>query len=86
MSEETESVEQPIPVLKTVWYKNPTLWVNVVVAAALISATYFGVTMPESLQASIIAIVNIVLQSPKMTSSKAKAIAHNKGVRAKMIK
>jgi hypothetical protein len=83
MSEENEVA---IPVEKTVWYKNITFWTNVVVAVGLILTTYIGVQMPASLQASILAIVNIILQAPSMASTKAKAIAHNKGVRAKMIK
>jgi hypothetical protein len=80
MSEET-----PIPVEKSVWYKNVTLWTNVVAVVAIILNNYFGIAIDPKLQAGILAIINLVLQTPNMATTQAKADAHNKGVRAKMV-
>lgn len=79
MSEDT-----PIPVEVTVWWKNVTLWTNVVAVTAMILTNYFGVTIDPKIQAGIIAILNMILQAPKMASTQARAKAHNASVRARI--
>ncbi len=76
----------PIPVEKTVWYKNATLWTNIVTVAALVATQYFGVTIDPKLQAGILAIVNLVLQAPTMAATKNSADTHNKAVRSRMMR
>lgn len=75
-----------IPKEVTVWYKNVSLWTNVVTVLVLISTSYFGVVVPSELQAGILAIINILLQSKTMVSTQSKAVRHNKAVRSRIIR
>jgi len=77
--------ENAIPRAKTVWYKNATLWANIITVVVLTLTTYCGIKVPAELQAGILAIVNLILQAPAMTSTKAKADTHNRSIRSRMI-
>jgi len=76
--------ELPIPVAQTVWYKNKTFWVNLITVAVLISTTYFGIAVPLELQTGLLALVNIILQSPSMAITRARAKYHNRSIRVHM--
>lgn len=76
----------PIPVAKTVWYKNATFWTNVITVSCLAAAQFCGIQLDPKLQAGLLAIVNILLQTPSMATTKAKANLHNKAVRARIIR
>ena len=78
--------EIAIPVAKTVWYKNTALWINIVAIGVLILTTYFGIAVPAELQASIITVINLLLQAPSMSTTKARAENHNRAIRSRMIK
>jgi len=86
MDEFINTSKNTIPKEVTVWYKNISLWTNVVTVSVLILTTYCGVTVPAALQAGIMAIVNILLQSNTMVSTQAKATRHNKEVRSRVIR
>jgi hypothetical protein len=73
-----------IPREVTVWYKNISLWTNIVTVVVLILTTYCGIAVSATLQASILAIINILLQSKTMVSTQAKATRHNKSVRSRI--
>lgn len=75
-----------IPKEVTVWYKNISLWTNVVTVLVLVLTSYCGMAVPAELQASILAIINILLQSKTMASTQAKAVRHNKAVRSRIIR
>ena len=75
-----------LPGTITVWYKNGVLWTNAVTALVLILTTYCGVTVPTELQVSIMTVINIALQAPKMAPTKAKALARNMAIRARMFR
>ena len=77
--------ETPIPVEQGVWYKNVTLWTNVVTIAVLIANAAFGIPIDPKIQAAILGIINIILQVPRMAITQAKAMAHNRIIRARMI-
>ena len=80
------SDETPIPVQKTVWYKNAALLTNVVTVGVLILTNYCGVQIPAELQTGIIAIINLGLQVPTMATTSAKALDHNRAIRSQMVK
>lgn len=80
------SDEVQIPVQKTVWYKNVTLWTNIITCGALVLTNYFGVSIPAELQAGLLAIVNLVLQAPGMATTQAGADTHNRVIRSRMMK
>jgi hypothetical protein len=90
MSDETVvtpvTTDTPIPVEVTVWYKNITLWTNVVTVGALVLTQYFGVVIDPKLQAGVLAIINIALRVPTMAVTKSRAMAHNRSIRSRMIK
>lgn len=75
-----------IPTTITVWYKNIPLLTNVITVAAMILTNYFGVSVPAELQAGILAIINILIQTPNMASTSEKAVSRNRTAKAKMIK
>ena len=79
------SDEITIPVEKKVWYQSIPLWTNVVTVAGLILTNHFGIQIDPKIQAGILAIINIVLQAPRMAATKARAAAHNKMVRSRMV-
>lgn len=76
----------PIPVAKTVWYKNATFWTNVITVSCLAAAQFFGIQFDPKLQAGLLAIINILLRTPSMATTQAKADLHNKAVRARIIR
>ena len=80
------SDEVQIPVEKGVWYKNVSLWTNAITVGCLVAAQFFGIVIDPKIQAGIIAIINIVLQAPKMATTTASANEHNKSVRARIMR
>lgn len=75
-----------IPAEVTVWYKNSTLIANAFTATVLILTNYCGVTVPTELQVSIMTVINIALQAPKMATTQAKAVARNMATRARLLR
>jgi hypothetical protein len=86
MDEISNTGNNTIPKEVTVWYKNKALWTNVITVAVLILTTYCGVAVPATLQASILAIVNILIQSPTMATTQEKARRHNRNIRSRLIR
>jgi len=87
MSDETVITnDAEIPGEVKVWYKNVTLWTNVVTVGVLILTQNFGVTIDPQIQTGILAIINIVLRVPTMAVTKAKATSRNKAIKAKFVK
>jgi len=78
--------DTPVPGEVTVWYKNITILTNVVTVGALILTQYFGVVIDPKLQAGILAIINVALRVPSMATTNSRAMAHNRAIRARMIK
>lgn len=81
-----EPTPATIPVEVVVWYKSVTLWTNVITTSVLILNQVFGYQIDPKLQAGILAIVNVVLQAPKMAVTQSRATAHNKAVREKLFR
>lgn len=69
-----------------VWWKNYTVWANAITVVTLVLANYFGVQVDTQISAGVLAILNIVLQSPRMATTKAKALARNMAIRARMFR
>jgi len=86
MSDETIDTNTTIPNTVTVWYKNITLWTNVVTVGALILTHNFGVAIDPQIQTGILAVINIILRVPSMAVTKARAKSRNIAIKAKMIK
>ena len=86
MSDEAIDTNTTTPNTVTVWYKNITLWTNVVTVGALILTQHFGVSIDPQIQTGILAIINIVLRVPSMAVTKARAKSRNVAIKAKMIK
>lgn len=60
-----------------VWYRNPTLWANVITIGSIILADQFGISISKEVIAGLLTIVNIVLQVPQMAPTQDKARARN---------
>jgi hypothetical protein len=78
--------QDSIPAEVTVWYKNSTLIANAFAAIVLILTNYCGITVPTELQVSIMTVINIALQAPKMAGTQAKAVARNMETRARLFR
>jgi hypothetical protein len=61
-----------------VWWKDITLWTNVIAIAALVLNSQFGIALTPEIQASIIAILNVVLKIPRMATTQTSATQRNK--------
>lgn len=61
-----------------VWWKDITLWTNVIAVVALILNNKFGFQITPEMQASILAVINIVLKIPRMAATRASAASRNK--------
>ena len=56
-----------------VWWKDITLWTNVISVLVLILNNQFGYAISPELQAGILAIINIILRAPNMATTQAQA-------------
>jgi len=76
----------PLPTEVSVWYKNYTLWANVIAIAGIVLPQFFGIQIDPKVSAGVMAILNVILQAPKMAVTESRAMAHNKAIRAKLFR
>ena len=60
-----------------VWYKDVTLWTNVIALAGLILSGHFGIAITPEMQVAILAILNVLLKVPRMATTRARAAVRN---------
>jgi hypothetical protein len=82
--EDVMSDETPVPQVIKVWWKDATLWTNVVAIVALILNNQFGFKITPEIQASILGLLNVILKIPKMATTEASAKARNARALASM--